>query len=135
MEQLIVFEGNEFRIRPRPEFVEREVEGISAFVALSGLREICLACHAGTLEDKIPGDTCCTGCPLHTGVGCASKPVSCALYICRYARKKLPHVAEALDRYGARLRQLGYPTWTNSYEAALRCRELEGAMQASHGEG
>lgn len=124
MDELVVFEGNEFRIRSRPAFVEQEVEGISAFVALSGLRQMCLDCFAGKLG-KTP---CCVGCPLHTGTGCASKPVSCALYMCWDARKKFPEIAEMMDRHGAQLRRLGYPTMTNSYEAALKCRELEGEM-------
>lgn len=82
--------------RPRDPEVLAQIEEIDALLASSGVRELCNACWRGELKKETGGAGCCHGCSLLTPTSCTAKPLSCALWLCEYAKKKFPEVEKKL---------------------------------------
>lgn len=74
-----------------------QIARIDQMAERTGIRAFCQGCiHKQHTEGSYPGG-CCTGCTNLGPNGCTEKPLSCALWLCRGARKAFPQQARGLD--------------------------------------
>lgn len=90
-----------------------EIRGIEALLRESGIADECAACWRGERERETGGVGCCSNCNLSNSNGCLNKPLSCALWLCEYLKKKYPTVAKKLGTITAKYHE------TNGFRSGL----------------
>jgi hypothetical protein len=97
------------RLDPR---IRALVAKADQLIAESGCRAVCIACFNYQLTDIDPcyQGGCCTGCVASVPTGCEPKPVSCAVWLCTYAKRRFPELDVQLGQLRYKAGELGSNT-------------------------
>ena len=107
------------------------VQAINAYLARVGVSVVCGACWRGELEKETGGVGCCNKCA-HSGENaCIQKPLSCAVWLCRYTERLFPQADTFLRSIKDRLPS---KIFAHAYEGGFRMTGLDRARAYWHDE-